>query len=767
MNKLMLASLLIASAALAKEPLDYVNPLIGTDGVGGEYAGMFPGVCKPFASLQWVAMTRVSEIGSTSYNYSDRSLIGFIGTRQPAIWMGDWGQLSFMPETSDAPDPNYATRGLPFSHTDETATPWFYKVSCAAPGGRIAVEMTGSEHAGLFRIQAPAGKPLHLVFDASRDFIDGLADLRPATGRIEILPGNRALRGWNRDYMDALHTYELPNFKAHFTVTFSRPFDSFGTCEPIGPAASGKYQTLRAVPGRREAEANRVGGYVTFAPNAEPLIVRIGVSLIGPAEAETNLAAELPPERGFDGATADARAAWSNALSRLTIETPDEAVKTIFYTGLYHALLYPREISEQGRYYSAFDDRVHAGTSYTSFSMWDTYRAEHALLTLVAPERVDSMMTALLQDYREGGWLPMWPNPGYTGIMAGGPAEVILAEAWAKGFRGFDLALAYEAVRKNATQPQPNDATCDWHDRGCFGRTPETRGGLSWYMRLGYVPCDEVRESVSRTLDFAFDDSAAASLARAAGHPADAAYFEARSKSYTNLWCHERGLFLPRRADGSFTSLTNGGDYCETTAATSLWCVPHDAPGAAALLGGIPAYERKLDTYFADLFFKPDGRGNLSIHGNEPSHHVGYLYNAIGKPWKTQRQVREIMHRCYTADFRGFDGNEDCGQMSAWYILSAIGIYPLNPASGWYEIGSPIVEGATLHIGKPYPPATLTIRVKNQSPANVYVREVTLNGKPLQMRISQAQLVAGGLLEFEMSQTPPGIVVRPDAGNVK
>jgi len=742
-----------AGMGAEKGALDYVDPLIGTEGAGSQYGGMWPGVGQPFASLQWVGMTRLTEVGRTSYNFSDTTLLGFVGTRQPAIWMGDYGQVSLAARTGTV-DVDFKTRGYAFSHADETVKPWLYRVSYGTPEGRVAVEMTGTMRAGLFRIVFPKNQAGHVVVDASRDYASGASDLRPADGWIRIGEDGRTVEGWNSDRLDAQHAYDLPNFKGYFVLEFSRPFAAFGTYRGDGkPAAKGQYQTVATRPGARTAQANRVGGYVCFAADDEPLLIRVGTSFIGLDQARDNLKREIPAW-DFDAVAAETRQAWERQFARLSIETPDEGIKTIFYTGLYHALLYPREFSEYGRYHSAFDDRVHDGVSYTSYSMWDTYRAEHALLTLVASERVDGMMTALLQTYKEGGWLPMWPNPSYTGIMCGGPAEMILAEAWSAGFRGFDVKLAYEAVKKNATVPQTGDATCDWRDRGNFGRAPETRGGLSWYQALGYVACDKAKESVSRTLDFSLDDTAAAILARAAGHADEAAFFEARSKSYTNLWDASSKLFLPRKADGAFTAATDGHDYCECSAQTALWCVPHDARGVAALLGGADAYEAKLDDYFQTLFFKPE-RGNRSIHGNEPSHHTGYLYNAIGKPWKTQAQVREIARRSYSTDKKGFDGNEDCGQMSAWYILTALGFYPLNPAIGVYELGSPLVDRAVLTIGAPYAPATFTIIARNQSPKNVYVQSATLNGKRLsEPRIRQRDIVAGGTLEFVMGDRP-------------
>lgn len=412
-------------------------------------------------------------------------------------------------------------------------------------------------------------------------------------------------------------------------------------------------------------------------------------------------------------------------------------MKTIFYTGLYHTLLYPRQIDEGGRYYSAFDDRVHDGVAYSCYSLWDTYRAEHPWLTLIAPDRVDGMMQSLANAYREGGWLPKWPNPGYTGIMIGAPAEIVLEEAMAKGFVGFDHALARAAITKNRTVPQKFDTVRRWRDREAYGAYPETRAGLTSYLRRGYVACDETAESVSRTQDFSLAD---------------------RNRAYTNLWCASGGLFLPRRADGSFVPRAElkppYRDYCEQRPETGLWAVPHDPEGLAELLGGKAAAVRRLDDFFDTLFFKTDDIGNGSIHGNETSHHCAYLYNRFGRPEKTQQRVREILTRCYSTNRKGFDGNEDCGQMSAWYILSALGFYPLDPASGEYELGSPLVKGATLRFGAPYPTSTLRIVVRDYAPDRWRVKRVTLNGRELaDWRVRHADLVRGGDLVFEM-QTP-------------
>lgn len=607
--------------------LDYVDPLIGTEGSGSEYGGMMPCTGVPFGSFHMVPMTRLNRVGQLSFNSADDTLIGFILTRQPAIWMGDWGEVRIPIEPAGIDNARY--------------TPYHGRITA---GGRT-FEYTATAHAAWLRGN------LHDV---------------------------RLLDGYSSSRDDENLGRPLPNFK-----------------------------------GWRCVKRVKDG-------------LQIGVSLISLEQARRNLEAEIG-ERTFEEVAAETKAAWETYFNRIEIEAPED-VKTIFYTGLYHTLLYPRRIDEGGRYYSAFDDRVHDGIMYSCYSLWDTYRAEHPWLTLIAPERVDGMMRSLLEMYREGGWLPKWPNPGYTGIMAGAPAEIVLEEAITKGFTGFDHALAREAIRKNRTVPQRFDTVRRWRDREEYGLCPETRAGLTSYLKRGYVACDETDESVSRTLDFSFAD---------------------RNRFYTNLWCESAGMFLPRLANGLFDASAKRA-YTECRPETAVWCVPHDPEGLASLMGGKAAAIRRLDDFFDNLFWKPE-RGNMSIHGNEPSHHCAYLYNRFGAPEKTQRRVREILTRCYSKNRRGFDGNEDCGQMSAWYILSALGFYPVDPVSGYYEIGSPLVKSAKLRFGTPYSETVLDIRVVHYAPDSWRVSRVTLNGSCLsEWRVRHADLVKGGELVFEM-----------------
>ena len=624
---LIAAAVALSAVAMAESQLRHVDPWIGTEGTGSNYGGMQPYTCVPFGSFHMVPMTRLNRVGQLSFNAADDTLIGFILTRQPAIWMGDWGEVRIPIEPAKIERAEYR--------------PYLGRIMA---GGRM-FEYTATAHAAWLR-----------------------GDLRD----VWLLDGYCS----NRD--DEILGRPLPNFKG--------------------------WRCVRHVKGG----------------------LQIGVSLISLEQARTNLAREIG-DREFDAVVAETRAEWERYFARVEIDAPDN-VKTIFYTGLFHTLLYPRQIDEYGRYYSAFDDKVHDGVMYNCYSLWDTYRAEHSWLTMIAPERVDGMMQSLLEMYREGGWLPKWPNPGYTGIMVGAPAEVVLEEAMAKGFRGFDHALAREAIRKNRTVPQRFDTSRRWRDRERYGEYPETRAGLTSYLKRGYVACDETSESVSRTQDFSFAD---------------------RNRNYTNLWCASAGMFLPRRKDGTFDATARDA-YTECRPETAVWCVPHDAEGLAEIMGGKEVATRRLDEFFDTLFWKPEF-GNKSIHGNEPSHHCAYLYNRFGHPEKTQRRVREILTRAYSTDRKGFDGNEDCGQMSAWYILSALGFYPLDPVSGYYELGSPLVKGVRLHFGSPYPSATLEIRVKGYSPDRWRVRRVTLNGIELKdWRVSHADIVKGGELVFEM-----------------
>jgi len=702
-------------------PVDWVNTFIGTGGGGVDYGGTMPFVTTPFGMTNWTAQTRQNRISVTSYAYEDSYIQGFIGTHQPAIWMGDYGYVTLMPEIGSI---NYApeARRLSFAHGDEVSTPYYYSVKMGADAAhRIDAEMTATDHAGYLRFTYPPGSKASVLVEATRPGIHGFVRIDAA--RNEIV-------GYNPDRMDSnLGPLKLPNFKGYFAVRFKQPF-----------AARTVYEGVLMWPGKDDVEGVNVGAFVSFDTARSGVVdAKVGTSFISIAQAQANLDAEMPAWN-FEGLRSALKATWDRKLGIASIEGATDDGRRVFYSGLYHALLYPKLFSEHGRYYSAFDDQVHDGTAYTAYSIWDTFRAENSLLTLFAPERVDAMVQSLLQDYVEGGWMPKWPNPSYTNIMIGSHADSLVAEAINKGFKGFDYQLAYQAVYKDAMTPPEGDTTRRWFDREPY--TPyEARAGLTYAKRLGYIPADMISESASSTQEEAYDDYAVAQVARAVGKNGDYAFFMKRSTNYKNLFNPARGFMQARNSDGAWSSPDDG--WTEGDQWVYLFAALHDIPGVVQLLGGSRAASAKLDEHF-------DGGHNR--HDNEPSHHYAFLYDYAGQPWKTQARVREIARDAYSNTPNGVLGNEDCGQMSAWYVFAALGFYPLNPASAEYVIGSPLFARVTLNLpnGK-----TFEISAPNNAAHNVYIQSARLNGRRLDApAITYAQIEAGGRLEFAMGPKP-------------
>jgi predicted alpha-1,2-mannosidase len=710
-----------AAPADAPSPVDWVNTFIGTGGGTADYGGTMPFVTTPFAMTNWTAQTRQNRISVTSYAYEDTYIQGFIGTHQPAIWMGDYGYVTLMPEIGSI---NYApeARRLPFSHQDEVSTPYYYSVKMGAdPAQRIVAEITSTDHAGYLRFGYPQNSKANVLIEATRPGIHGFVKIDAAKNEVV---------GYNPDRMDAhLGPLKLPNFKGYFVVRFKQPF-----------VAKAVYEGVYVQPGEDEVEGLNVGAFVGFDTSQGAVIDgKVGTSFISIEQARANLDAEMP-DWNFAGLRAALKAAWNHKLGIASVEGASEDQRRIFYSGLYHALLYPKLFSEHGRYYSAYDDAVHDGVAYTAYSIWDTFRAENSLLTLFAPERIDGMVQSLLQNFEEGGWMPKWPNPSYTNIMIGTHADSLVAEAIAKGFKGFDYQLAYRAAYKDAMTPPDGDTTRRWFDRE--PHTPyEARAGLTYEKSLGYIPADKISESASSTQEEAYDDYAVAQVAKAAGKMDEYAFFMRRSANYKHLFNPARGFMQAKNSDGSWASPDDG--WTEGDQWVYLFAALHDVPGVVQLLGGDKAASAKLDQHF-------DGGHNR--HDNEPSHHYGYLYDYTGQPWKTQSRVREIARDAYSNTPNGVLGNEDCGQMSAWYIFTAMGFYPLNPVSADYVIGSPLFSRVTLNLpnGK-----TFEITAANNSERNVYIQSAALNGKPLNRPVvSYAQIEAGGKLDFVMGPQP-------------
>jgi predicted alpha-1,2-mannosidase len=711
-SSLFLVSFASASVAQAQaDAVSSVDPLIGSGEGPIGYGGTMPFVTPPFGMTNWTAQTRQNKLSVTSYKYEDTTISGFMGTHQPAIWMGDYGYVTIVPEV-DGLKINPEDRKLPFKHENETAKPDYYAVTMDAGNSRtIRTEMTATERCAYMRFTFPANASSTIMIEASRPDITGFTKIDPI--RHEIVGYNPARTDSN------LGPFKLPNFKGYFVVQFRKAFDESGSYGPT-----------------KDKPHEATGAWAKFATKDKEVIeVHIGTSFISIDQARENLQHEIPTW-DFDKTRRELHSIWQQKLEAISVEGVTEEQRKTIYTALYHALLYPRIFSEYGHYYSAFDDKIHAGTSYTAYSIWDTFRAEFSLLTLVAPERIDAMIQALLQNYKEGGWMPKWPNPSYTNIMIGTHADSLVAEAIRKHFKGFDYNLAWEAVYKDANQPPEGDTTRRWADREPY--TPyEGRSGLTYSKKLGFIPADKTDESASRTLEDAYDDWCVAQVAKKLGKTVDYAYFMNRSHAYENIFNKSTGFMQARNSDGAWANKDAG--WTEGNTWVYTWAVMQDIPGLMKLMGGKDIYNAKLDEHFS---------GNHNIHKNEPSHHYGYLYDYSGQPWKTQAKVREIANAEYSSTPAGLDGDDDCGQMSAWYLFTALGFYPVNPASAEYMIGSPLFTSMSLKLagGK-----TFTVHAANNSDKNVYIQSATLNGKPLSAPvITYDQITSGGALEFVM-----------------
>jgi predicted alpha-1,2-mannosidase len=574
----------ITTCAAQVDPVDWVNLYIGTGSGPIGYGGTMPFVTPPFGMTNWTAQTRQNKVSGVSYKYEDADISGFIGTHQPAIWMGDYGYVTLMPEINVLKT-SPQDRKLPFTHTDEIVRPDYYSVWMnAGDSRRIRTEMTATERCAYMRFTFPANASAAVIVEASRPGVAGFAHVDAVT---------REITGYNPDRMDAnLGPLKLPNFRGYFVVQFNKAFSESGVYGP----------TLH----RSELAT---GGYAKFkTTDGEVVEARVGTSFISVEQARKNLKSEIPVW-DFASVRRALRSTWNEKLGRITIEGATDDQRKIVYTGLYHALLYPRIFSEQGRYYSAFDDAVHDGVSYTAYSIWDTFRAENSLLTLLAPERIDGMIGALLQNYQEGGWMPKWPNPSYTNIMIGTHADSLVAEAINKHFKGFDYNLAWDAVYKDAMTPPDGDTTRRWYDRE--PQTPyEARGGLTYYKLLGYIPVDKTAESASSTLEDAYDDWCVAEVAKALGKSKEYQFFLNRSHNYEHLFNKTTGFMQARNSDGSWADPKDG--WTEGNTWVYTWAVMHDIPGLMQLMGGKEKYNARLDEHFS---------GGHNEHSNEPSHH--------------------------------------------------------------------------------------------------------------------------------------------------
>jgi predicted alpha-1,2-mannosidase len=732
------------AAAQTQSLADLPDPLVGTwSSFELSHGNTYPGVFTPFGALGWTA--QMSE-GGWPYQYFRETIQGFLATHQPSAWMANYGAFSVMPITGPL-EVVPGVRASHFQHANEQAHP--YKYSVLLDAYKTKVEMAPSPHGGAFRFTFPKTEDAYVILDA---FHGG--------GAVQIHPETNTITGKN-----AQPIRNSPNFAQYFCMIFDHKFTRQGTWEipenPQGRAIQGQQPTIAADTATREG--NHVGAYVGFTTKqGETVTVRIGVSLISPEQAERNLRAEMG-EANFDGIVARAKTAWEKQLTKIEVTGGTAAARKTFYTAMYHAVQFPHMLQEttaDGKmvHWSPYDGKVHPGEMFADNGFWDTFRAQFPLLALMEPKKDGEIIRAMLNAYDEGGFIPKWPNPGETNVMIGTHGDSVIADAYMKGIRDYDVAKAYAALRKDETEK---------------GTPPfQARSGIEDYIKLGYVPYDKgVRESVACTLEYAYDDFAVATLAKALGKDDDYKTFIARASNYKNLYDKSTGFMRGRKSDGSwiepFDPLAWGGVYTEGNAWQWLWSVQQDIPGLIDLMGGKAAFIKKLDELFSTTAdFKVGGYGGLIhemteakmagtgqyAHINEPVHHVVYLYDYAGQPWKTQYWVRKIEDELYKPGPAGWLGDEDTGQMSSWYIFSSLGFYPTKPGEPVYALGSPQFDKAVLHLenGK-----TFTVETTKTAPGDIYVQSVTLNGKPVTSPfINHADIVAGGVLHFNLGPQP-------------
>ena len=708
------AALLGACTQAAEENYTrHVDPKIGTGGHGH----VFVGANVPFGLVQ-VGPTSIPQTWDwcSGYHASDSTVIGFSHTHLSGTGIGDLFDVTVMPVTGDVTyargeeaDPasglwSYADR------TQEIARPGYYSVPLTRYG--IRAELTATARVGLHRYTFPASEKAAVVFDLENG---GCWD--KATETHLAKEGDRTVTGWRHS------TGWAKDQRVYFAAEFSKPFEKF---ETIGDNyARASFRTT----------------------DGEQVSLKVALSPVSVEGAKANLAAELSGW-DFDATAKAADKAWNDELSKVKIETADETARRIFYTALYHTMIAPSLFCDVNGDYYGSDHAIHRNadfTNYTTFSLWDTYRAAMPLMTVLHPERMPDIIQTMLHIADEQGRLPVWHLWGNeTDCMVGNPGIPAMADIVLKGYDGFDKELAYEALKKSAMLGER---------------------GMDLRMKYGYIPCDLFNEAVAYDMEYALADWAVAQVAAQRGDTADYDYFLDRSKSYRHFFDPEtrfmRGLDSKggfRTPFNPFASTHREDDYCEGNAWQYTWLVPHDVEGLIGCFGGKEAFVEKLDSLFTvssvlEGAASPDISGLIGqyAHGNEPSHHVVYLYTMIGQPAKTADKVREILTTLYHDQPDGLSGNEDVGQMSAWYVLSSLGFYQVEPAGGRYFFGSPLFDKAELRVRD----GVFTVIAHNNSAADKYIQRVKLNGKPYaKPYIGFEEIAAGGTLEFEMGPDP-------------
>lgn len=732
MKKLLLSvcafSLTLATLQ-AREITKYVNPFIGTGAIDGGLSGNnYPGATSPFGMIQLSPDTsEAPNWGDASgYDYNRSTIFGFSHTRLSGTGASDLIDVTLMPTSS-------GRTSSTFTHDEEKASPGYYQVMLKDEN--INVELTTTQRNGIHRYQYPAGKDAEVILDMDHSADKGSWGRRIINAQIRILndhavEGYRIITGWAKLR------------KIYFYMEFSSPILT-STLRDGGRV----HENTAVVNGTNLHGCFRFGKL-----NGKPLTCKVALSSVSMENARQNMEQEAP-HWDFDRYVAAADADWEKQLGKIEIKGT-EVQKEIFYTALYHTMIQPNTMSDVNGEYMAADYTARKvgdnETHYTTFSLWDTFRASHPLYTLLEPERVTDFVKSMIRQYEYYGYLPIWQLWGQDNYcMIGNHSIPVITDAILKGIPGIDVEKAYEAVYNSSVTSHPNSPFEVWE-------------------KYGFMPENIQTQSVSITLEQAFDDWCVAQLAEKLNKDADYERFYKRSEYYRNLFHPKTKFFQSKNDKGEwiepFDPYQYGGNgghpFTEGNAWQYFWYVPHNIQALMELTGGTKAFEQKLDTFFTSNYKSEQMNHNASgfvgqyAHGNEPSHHVAYLYNFAGQPWKTQKYVSHILNTLYNNTSSGYAGNDDCGQMSAWYVFSAMGFYPVNPADGRYIIGSPLLDECTLKLAGN---KEFHIRTIRKSPEDIYIQSVTLNGKKHKdFFITHQDIMNGGTMVFKMGKKPSG-----------
>jgi predicted alpha-1,2-mannosidase len=754
-----------AAPSAAPSASRYIHPIIGasTSQKLGE-GKTFPGAALPFGMVQLSPDTITGGDNAPGYSWEHTTIEGFSFNRMSGVgWYGDFGNLQIMPTTGplklasgrlDHPGEGWRSR---FTHATERAEANYYAVTLEDSG--IRAEITAAPRSGMLRFTYPQTDTSRINIDLARR-IGGTS-----TRQYVRVVDDKSIEGWmlcpqsGGGWGDgAGHV----NYTLHFRLECSQPFKRFGVWKTLVPpdtfpvktgmnvdylSTDAYYELVRSaqvLEGCREAEGTHLGFYGEFATTpGKPLLIKAGISFVGIEGARANLQHDMPGW-DFDAVRRTGVAAWDQALAAIVVEGATQEQQAIFATAMYHAMIDPRVICDADGSYVAGDGKVRRATGHTPrtiFSGWDVFRAEMPLMMLIRPQLVEDMIASLIElaDLSGKGYLERWEiMNAYSGCMDGDPATAVIVDAYAKGLRGFDVDKAYAACKQTAAAS------------GAATNRPQN----DFYLQHGWVP-----ELLSWSMDNAYYDWCVGHFAAMQGNTEDAKLFAARAQNYRKFWDPEVSSMRARTRDGAWIpwkGKTAFGQGCvESNPGQQSWFVPHDVPGLIELMGGKEAFSNELEQFFEHT---PDtfGWNDYYNHSNEPVHHVPYLFVYAGKPWLTQKWVRRILQNGYKDAVDGIVGNDDVGQMSAWYVMSALGLYPVCPGDGIYIIGSPLFPRATMRLDRKYSQhGSFTVVTHGQAPANVYVQSARLNGKPLQRAwLHHNEVMTGETLELVMGSTP-------------